>query len=101
GELRGALPDAAGAVAPTLLAAGTAGGAAALGLEAGRIAPGAWADLMAIDLTVPTLRDISPDRLLDAIVFGAGNEAVAGTWVGGKWRPTAARAGETDRLSVS
>jgi formimidoylglutamate deiminase len=101
GELRGALPDAAGAIAPTLLAAGTAGGAAALGLDAGRIAPGAWADVMAIDLTVPTLRDVSPDRLLDAIVFGAGNEAVAGTWVGGKWRPTAARAGETDRLSVS
>jgi formimidoylglutamate deiminase len=101
GELRGALPDAAGAIAPTLLAAATAGGAAALGLEAGRIAPGAWADLVAIDLTAPALRDIPPDRLLDAIVFGAGNEAVAGTWIGGDWRPTAGRAGETERISVS
>jgi formimidoylglutamate deiminase len=101
GELRGALPDAAGAVAPTLLAAATEGGAAALGLEAGRIAPGAWADLVAIDLTVPNLRDIPPDRMLDAHVFGAGNEAIAGTWVGGAWRPTGGRAGERDRISVS
>ena len=60
-----------------------------------------WADLVAIDLTVPALRDISPDRLLDAIVFGAGNEAVAGTWVGGDWRPTGGRAGERDRIPVS
>ncbi|MEZ0336436.1 MAG: amidohydrolase family protein, partial [Gemmatimonadales bacterium] len=101
GELRGALADAAGAIAPTLLAAATEGGAAALGLDAGRITPGAWADLVAIDLTVPGLRDIPPDRLLDAIVFGAGNEAVAGTWVGGAWRPTGGRAGERDRIPVS
>ena len=83
------------------IAAATEGGAAALGLEAGRLAPGAWADLVAIDLTVPALRDIPPDRLLDAIVFGAGNEAVAGTWVGGDWRPTGGRAGERDRIPVS
>ena len=101
GELRGALPNAAGAVAPTLLAAATEGGAAALGLEAGRIAPGAWADLVAIDLTAPALCDIPPERLLDAIVFGAGNEAIAGTWVGGTWRATGGRAGEPDRMSVS
>ena len=96
GELRGALPNAAGAVAPTLLAAATEGGAAALGLEAGRIAPGAWADLVAIDLTAPALRDIPPERLLDAIVFGAGNEAIAGTWVGGPGgRPAAVLASRT------
>jgi formimidoylglutamate deiminase len=101
GELRGALPDAAGAVTPTLLAAATQGGAAALDVEAGRIAPGAWADLVAIDLTTPALRDIPPERLLDAIVFGAGNEAIAGTWVGGAWRATRGRAGERDRTPVS
>jgi hypothetical protein len=26
------------------------------------------------------------EGLLEAIVFGAGNEVVAGTFVGGKWR---------------
>ena len=88
GELRGALTDAAGAVAPTLLAAATTGGAAALGLPAGRIAPGQWADMVAIDLRSPALLEVPADRLLDALVFGAGNEAITGTWVGGRWRPT-------------
>ena len=101
GELRGALPDEGGAVAPTLLAAATAGGAAALGLDAGRIAPGAWADLVAVDLTSPALRDVAPEQMLDAIVFGAGNEAVAGTWVGGRWRPTGGGAGEGAGLALS
>lgn len=101
GELRGALPDEAGAVAPTLLAAATEGGATSLGLDAGRIAPGAWADLVAVDLTAPALRDIPAERLLDAIIFGAGNEAIAGTWVGGGWRATGGRAGEPGRMSVS
>jgi formimidoylglutamate deiminase len=101
GELRGALPDQAGAVAPTLLAAATVGGASALGLEAGTIAPGAWADLVAVDLGSPALRDVSADRVLDAIVFGAGNEAIAGTWVGGRWRPTGGGAGEGARLALS
>ena len=44
GEMRGALADADGNVASTLLAAGTTAGARALGLDAGRIAPGAWGD---------------------------------------------------------
>jgi formimidoylglutamate deiminase len=88
GVLRGALPDAAGDVAPTLLAAATTGGARALGLSAGRIAPGQWGDLVAIDLRAPSLAEVAPDRLLAALVFGSGNEAVAGTYVGGRWRPT-------------
>jgi formimidoylglutamate deiminase len=101
GELRGALPDTDGAVVPVLLAAATEGGAAALGLEAGRIAPGAWADLVAVDLSSPTLVDLPPERILDAVVFGGGNEAIAGTWVGGRWRPTGAAAGEPGRPALS
>jgi formimidoylglutamate deiminase len=101
GEIRGVLPDASGWVAPTLLAAATEGGAAALRVDAGRLARGAWADLAAIDLSTPALRDIPPDRLLDAVVFGAGNEAIAGTWVGGRWRPTGGGAGERGRLALS
>jgi formimidoylglutamate deiminase len=101
GELRGALPDEGGSVAPTVLAAATTGGAASLGLAAGRIAPGAWADLVAVDLRTPALRDVPPDRVLDAIVFGAGNEAIAGTWVAGRWRATGGGAGEAARLPLS
>ena len=88
GELRGALADSRGEVAATTLAAATSGGAAALGVTAGRIAPGEWADLAAIDLTAGALAEVPSGGLLDAIVFGTGNRVVAGTFVGGKWRPT-------------
>jgi formimidoylglutamate deiminase len=88
GELRGALPDAAGDVAPSLLAAATTGGARALSLPVGRVAPGCWADLVAVDLRAPTLAEVPPARLLEALVFGAGNEVIAGTYVGGQWRAT-------------
>jgi formimidoylglutamate deiminase len=86
GEFRGALANSDGDVARALLAAATTGGAAALRLDVGRLAPGAWADCVALDLDAPPLEDIPPARLLEAIVFGAGNEVIAGTFVGGRWR---------------
>jgi formimidoylglutamate deiminase len=91
GELRGALPDAGGDVAPSLLAAATTGGARALALPAGRIAAGCWADLVAVDLRAPALAEVPADRLLEALVFGAGNEVIAGTYVGGRWRASGER----------
>jgi len=87
-EMRGALADSTGRLAPVLLAAATLGGAKALALPAGKIAAGCWADLVAIDLQAPSLAQVSPDHLLDAMVFGAGNEVILGTYVGGRWRPT-------------
>jgi formimidoylglutamate deiminase len=91
GELRGALPDPSGDVAPTVLAAATMGGARALGVPAGRIAAGCWADFAAVNLAAPALAGAPPERLLEALVFGAGNEAIAGTYVGGRWRATGSR----------
>jgi formimidoylglutamate deiminase len=88
-ELRGALPDTGGTVAPTLLDAATSGGARALGLSAGLITPGCWADLVAVELGAPALAEVAAENLLEALVFGAGNEAIAGTYVGGRWRETA------------
>ena len=90
GELRGALSDEAGSVAPVLLEAATSGGARALGVTAGRIAPGCWADFAAVRLGTPALAEVPRERLLEAIVFGAGNEAIAGTYVGGRWRESGA-----------
>jgi formimidoylglutamate deiminase len=87
-EMRGALPDGGGAVAPILLAAATLGGAKALGLASGAIASGCWADLVAVDLNAPALAGVTPEHLLEAVVFGAGNEVIAGTYVGGRWRRT-------------
>ena len=72
GEMRGALPDPAGNVGPTVLEAATAGGALALGVSAGRIEQGRWADFAAVRLTTPALAEVPADRLLDAIVSGRG-----------------------------
>jgi formiminoglutamate deiminase len=87
-ERRGALAGPTGRVATTALAAATLGGALALKLPAGRIEPGYWADLVAVDLSAPSLADLSTDALLEGLVFGAGNEVISGTFVGGRWRAT-------------
>jgi formimidoylglutamate deiminase len=82
GERRGALADDDGRVAPLLLAAATAGGARSLGLPAGAIAPGLWADFALLDLDHPALAGAGPDTLPASLLFGAGNAAIA---VGGLW----------------
>ena len=94
GEIRGALADHDGDVAGVLLAAATTGGARALGIDAGRIRQGAWGDFVVVDLETPSLVGVAPARLLDALIFGAGNEVIAGTFVGGHWR--ARRRGRLD-----
>ena len=85
-ERRGVLADPRGGVAARLLAAATCGGAAALGIGSGRIAPGEWADFVAVNLHAVPLAGEPSEGLLEAITFGSGNEVVAGTFVGGKWR---------------
>jgi formimidoylglutamate deiminase len=85
---RGALRDPTGRVAPGLLQAATTGGAAALGVPAGRLEPGQWADFVAVDLDAPELAGLGPDDLLEGLVFGAGNAVICGTAVAGEWRPT-------------
>lgn len=84
-ETRGVLTE-NGRVAQVLMAAATSGGADALGLDVGALAPGRWADLVAIDLTQPALVGVDADVLLEALVFGAGTRVVSGTCVGGRWR---------------
>src|SRR6185503_20157300 len=83
-ETRGVLVDESGAVGPLLLAAGTSGGAASLGVESGRIAPGACADFVAIDLASPLLAGLG-NGVLEALLLGATESVVAGSCVGGVW----------------
>ncbi|MBA3260156.1 MAG: formimidoylglutamate deiminase [Gemmatimonadales bacterium] len=83
---RGALRDEAGEVAPTVLNAATAGGARALGLPAGRLAAGNWADLAVIDLEHPSLAGCDAEHLAAGLVCGTDNEVLLGTYVGGRWR---------------
>ena len=84
-ECRGVFVDEGGSVAKPLLEAATVGGARSLKLRAGRIEPGYLADLVALDLTAPALTGWTDDTLLDAFIFGTGNEAIATTCVAGRW----------------
>ncbi|HEX6104087.1 MAG TPA: formimidoylglutamate deiminase [Gemmatimonadales bacterium] len=85
-ETRGVLRSGEGDVAPAVMEAATAGGAGALGLPAGRIEAGRWADLAVIDLAHPALAGCDAEHLAEALVCGADNGVVRGTWVGGRWR---------------
>jgi len=91
-QRRGVLVDADGDNARVLWRAATEGGAASLGIAAGRIEPGTLADLAAIDLGHPAVHDVlggDPDRdgrLPAILVFGGDGSCVAATAVGGRWR---------------
>jgi formimidoylglutamate deiminase len=75
--------DAMASPGPLLLDYGTRGGAKALGIETGVIAPGMLADLVAVDLKHPALAGWNVEDLLDVLFFGASSEVVVGTWVQG------------------
>lgn len=85
-QQRGVCVDADGRVATRLLACSTVAGADALGLPTGCIEPGRLADFVAIDLEAPSLRGWERRTLLESLVFGAGNDAIKATCVGGHWR---------------
>ncbi len=91
GERRGVCRDDGGQVGRRLLEIATAGGARSLGIPAGRLAEGCWADLVAIDLEAPSLAGWSEETLLDGFVCGARDDAVAEVAVGGRWVETGNR----------
>lgn len=66
-----------------------AGGARALGREAGAIEPGTWADLVALD--PGAFAALTGDAGLDAWIFCAGNAAVSDLWSAGRHRVRAGR----------
>ncbi len=74
-----------------LLGAAAQGGARALARDAGRIGPGALADLVAIDHAHPTLAGLSGDRLLDAWIFAGDDRLVTDVWAAGRHLVTGGR----------
>lgn len=71
-------------VTQSVLAAATEHGARALDLRAGRIAPGCWADLVAIDTEDPALAGVDDASLVPAWVFSGDSRAVRDVFVGGR-----------------
>ena len=68
-----------------ILAAATSAGHACLGwTEAGRIAPGAPADLVAVGLGSPALAGTRPGTLLESVIFAAAPTDVRDVIVGGR-----------------
>jgi 5-methylthioadenosine/S-adenosylhomocysteine deaminase len=63
-------------------AMGTTGGAALLGLPAGTIAPGRFADLVAVDLGHPSLHP--PVNLIKSVVYAMSPQAITDVWVHGR-----------------
>ena len=76
------LLDGAAFPAEQAFALGTSGGAAILGLEAGLIAPGQLADLVAVDLSDPSLHPRTD--LLKSVVYAMSARAVTDAWVHGR-----------------
>lgn len=68
--------------AVTAFALGTRSGAALLGLEAGVVAAGHLADLVAVDLGHPSLHP--PRNLMAAVVYAMSLQAVTDVWVHGR-----------------
>jgi cytosine/adenosine deaminase-related metal-dependent hydrolase len=72
-------------VARQLLRCGTENGARALGIPAGRIEAGQWADFAAIDLEMPDLSGVTAESALAAFLLGSSGAAVREVSVGGRW----------------
>ena len=87
-----------GSVGAGLYLAAARGGAQALGRESGAIAEGCLADLVAVDGTAPALCALDGDRLLDGLVFAAGDAVVRDVWSAGRHRVQGGRHVARDRI---
>jgi formimidoylglutamate deiminase len=61
-----------------------AGGARAAGRAGGAIAPGLWADLIALDGGAVDLEGRRGDRVLDAWIFAGSDRMVRDVWAAGR-----------------
>ncbi len=76
------------------------GGAQAAGRDAGRIAPGAWADLLALDNTVVDLDGRSGDTILDCYIFAGDDRMVTDVWSAGRHMVQAGRHIARDEIAT-
>jgi len=83
-EERGVCVNSSGSMADYLIAAATKNGARCLGLPAGTIEVGKFADFTVIDLNHMQLAGTSPNMLSAALCCGADNSVVMNTIIGGR-----------------
>ena len=89
---RAALAAPGGSTGRALWEVAAAGGARAAGRDAGRIAAGAWADLVAMARDTPGLAGRRDDAALDSLVFACpGNGPVSEVWSAGRHIVTGGR----------
>ena len=84
-QCRGAWVDQDGGIDRRLMDMATINGARSLGIEAGCIAEGAWADFALVDLCSDSLQHVDQDSLGAALVLGVDREVFLDTCVGGRW----------------
>ncbi|WP_299948491.1 formimidoylglutamate deiminase [uncultured Ruegeria sp.] len=83
-KARTVLVQGEGSVGQSLYTGAARGGAQALGREAGEIALGQLADMVAIDRSHPTLCSLRDDQLLDGLSFAAPDGTVTDLWSAGR-----------------
>jgi formimidoylglutamate deiminase len=81
---RAALALPGGSVGRRLFEAICAGGAGAAGRDSGRIAAGAWADLLTLDATHVDLVGRTGDAILDSWIFAGDDRMVRDVWSAGR-----------------
>jgi formimidoylglutamate deiminase len=82
-----------------ILDAMIAGGAQAAGRHTGQIAPGYWADLMALDTQTATLAGRTKDQLIDSFIFAGDDHLVRDVWSAGRHLVSGGRHIEHDKIS--
>ncbi|WP_170427669.1 formimidoylglutamate deiminase [Ruegeria arenilitoris] len=87
-----------GSVGQALYTGAARGGAQALGRDAGEIAVGKLADLVAIDRTHPTLCALADQQLLDGLCFAAPDGLVTDLWSAGRHMVQQGRHIERERV---
>jgi len=95
---RAALARPGGSTGRALWDGAVAGGAQAAGRDGGAIAPGRWADLVALDDLGPDGIGREGDLLLDSFVFARDDRSVAEVWSAGRHLVTGGRHRDRERI---